>query len=283
MNMNLNQYVKEDFNTPLGIMNMQTAGNLQPYFHWHPHYEVLLIYGGKYTLESNTTVYSSERPAVFIHRPYCLHKLNAEEENIYSRFVIYISKKLLADFPPSLVDMSVFSNASLMRSDPTDDELDELVGLCRSLEKAVGNCYYPPRECDPVKGALTAALVLHEVMRICASGRGEISLTKHSYIQDVLQLVTENFSEQMTIKELSTRFGVGRTKFASDFCAVTGSTYKKYMTDLRQTRARDLLASGSSIINASLETGYSSEAHFIAAFKAYWGVTPGEFLSGNEI
>ena len=127
--MNLNNYIMEDFKAPLGIMNWQTAGHLQPYFHWHPHYEILIIYGGHYTLESNTTVYSSERPAVFIHRPYCLHKLNAEEENIYSRFVIYISKKLLADFPPSLVDMSVFSNASLMRSDPTDDELDELVGL----------------------------------------------------------------------------------------------------------------------------------------------------------
>ncbi|MGN1128828.1 MAG: helix-turn-helix domain-containing protein, partial [Candidatus Flemingiibacterium sp.] len=222
-------------------------------------------------------VYSSERPAVFIHRPYCLHKLNAEEENIYSRFVIFISKKLLADFPTSLVDMSVFSNASLMRADPTDDELDELVGLCRSLEKSVGNYWNPPKEYDPVKGALTAALVLHEVMKICASGRGEVSLTKHSYIQDVLQLVTENFAEQMTIDELCVRFGVGRTKFAGDFCAVTGSTYKKYMTDLRQTRARELLESGSSIINASLETGYSSEAHFIKAFREYWGVTPGEF------
>ena len=275
--MNLNEYLKEDFNTPLGIMNIQTAGNLQPYFHWHPHYEVLIIYGGKYTLESNTTVYSSERPAVFIHRPYCLHKLNAGEENIYSRFVIFISKKLLADFPTSLVDMSVFSNASLMRADPTDDELDELVGLCRSLEKSVGNYWNPPKEYDPVKGALTAALVLHEVMRICSTGRGEISLTKHSYIQDVLQLVTENFAEQMTIDELCVRFGVGRTKFANDFQAVTGSTYKKYMIDLRQTRARELLASGSSIINASLETGYSSEAHFIKAFREYWGVTPGEF------
>ena len=40
-------------------------------------------------------------------------------------------------------------------------------------------------------------------------------------------------------------------------------------------RARDLLLSGSSIINASLETGYSSEAHFIKAFHSYYGVTPG--------
>ena len=40
-------------------------------------------------------------------------------------------------------------------------------------------------------------------------------------------------------------------------------------------RARDLLESGSSIINAALETGYSSEAHFIKAFRGYYGMTPG--------
>ena len=59
----------------------------------------------------------------------------------------------------------------------------------------------------------------------------------------------------------------------------TGRCCPKYLTDLRQTRARELMETGSSIINASLETGYSSEAHFIKAFREYWGMTPGEFRS----
>ena len=55
--------------------------------------------------------------------------------------------------------------------------------------------------------------------------------------------------------------------------------FKKYLTDLRQIHARELIADGSSVINASLEAGYTSEAHFIKIFREYWGMTPGEFRS----
>ena len=78
----------------------------------------------------------------------------------------------------------------------------------------------------------------------------------------------------MTISTLCEKFDIGESKFCADFKSHTGKTYKKYLTDLRMTRARELLASGSSIINASLETGYSSEAHFIKAFREYYGTTP---------
>ena len=91
----------------------------------------------------------------------------------------------------------------------------------------------------------------------------------------VILLAADNLASPPTIKELTDRFNIGQSKFCSDFRRHTGSTYKKYLTDLRMARARDLLASGSSIINASLETGYSSEAHFIKAFHSYYGVTPG--------
>ena len=91
--------------------------------------------------------------------------------------------------------------------------------------------------------------------------------------------MSENMTDPMTVSELSEKFGVSEAKFYADFKENTGSTYKKYLTDLRQTRARELMETGSSIINASLETGYSSEAHFIKAFREYWGMTPGEFRS----
>ncbi|MBO5218441.1 MAG: helix-turn-helix domain-containing protein, partial [Clostridia bacterium] len=61
-----------------------------------------------------------------------------------------------------------------------------------------------------------------------------------------------------------------------------GKTYKQHLTDLRQTFARELLSSGASIINTAIDTGYSSEAHFIKAFREYWGTTPGEFIKNQQ-
>ena len=92
-------------------------------------------------------------------------------------------------------------------------------------------------------------------------------------------MIGENLSEPMTLYELCDKFDVGASKLCKDFRKTTGKTYKSYLTDLRMTRARELLSAGSSIINASLETGYSSEAHFIKAFREYWGMTPGRFVN----
>lgn len=117
--MNLNNYVKESFASPLGISKRVTPGNVQPFLHWHPHYEILIITSGQYTLTSHTVNYSSDRPAVFIHRPYCLHKLNSPSDGSYTRYIIHVDKKLLAMFNPELIDMSCFVDASMIRADPT--------------------------------------------------------------------------------------------------------------------------------------------------------------------
>lgn len=236
--MNLNSYIKETFTTPVGISKLSTNGNKQPYLHWHPHYEMLVIVSGSYTLTSHTFNYTSDRPAVFIHRPFCLHKLNSPTDGIYVRYIIHIDKNLLSMFSPQLLDMSCFADA----------------------------------------GALYCALALHKALGIFESGRGELFATRYSYIQDVLQYITDNLSEPLTIDELCRRFGVGHTKLSSDFKSAVGTTYKKYVCDLRQSRARELLESGAGIIDASLEVGYSSEAHFIKAFREYWGETPGRFM-----
>lgn len=267
--MNLNNYYKESFKNKIGGYFSKTTGHSQPFLHWHPHYELLVILRGSYMLTSNTTKYVSDKPTVVIHRPYGLHMLNAAKSDEYARYVIHIDKKTIAQFPQSLLDMSVFANSNYLRADPNPQELCEFAELCDRLLKCAP---------DEVQGALYTALIFRKIGLIYASGRGEACVTKYSYVQDVLQLITDNLTEPLTIPALCKKFGVGHSKLMSDFKNATGSTYKKYLTDLRQTRARELLASGSSIISTSLEVGYSSEAHFITAFKKYWGITPGAYL-----
>ena len=119
--------------------------------------------------------------------------------------------------------------------------------------------------------------MIRKTVDIINSGAGEFIRSRMTYMQDVLHFVASNLAKPLTLEELAAQYGVGKSKLNLDFKTATGSTYKKYLTDLRMTRALELLQSGSSIINTSFETGYSSEAHFIAAFRRYWGKTPGSF------
>ncbi len=275
--MNLKNYVEEEFENPIDIEVLKTKGNLQPYFHWHSYYELTIIESGKYTVESNTTVIKNEGAGICVHRPYSLHTLNADEDLTYSRRVIQVSKTVFNEFSMNIVDRSIFVQSDFIFAYPDRLELVELLTLCDNLYKSVGNRSFTPPDYDEKKGALLAALIFHDIMKILKSGRGEAYSTRHSYIQDALQYISENLSEPMTVDSLAEKFGVGHTKFAEDFKLVTGSTYKKYLTDLRMNRARELLMSGSSIINASLDTGFSGESQFIATYKRYWGETPGSY------
>ena len=275
--MNLNNYENEKFVSSIGVNKHRDMGNVQPFFHWHPHYEITIIQKGKYVIESNSKVISSDKPGIFVHRPYCLHRGNADRAVEYIRDVIFVSKRLFNMFPSDLVDRSIFADASLIFVRPNADELSEIRTYCDMLYESVGNKYHKVPDYDEKKGALLAALIFHDIMKILQSGRGEAYSTRHSYIQDALQFISENLSEPMTVDSLAEKFGVGHTKFADDFKSVTGSTYKKYLTDLRMNRARELLLAGSSVINASLETGFSGESQFIATYKRYFGETPGRF------
>ncbi len=272
--MNLSNYTSEVFEEPLGAFHYFSMGNVQPLFHWHPHYEITMIERGAYILESNTTLIKSDKPIVIIHRPYCLHRLNADKSRDYVRHIVYITKSILSEFSEKLIDLSLFATSSMIIVHPDEEELSELVSLAEKLSRTVGNKWQPVSKPDLSKGSLLAALIMSDVLGILKSGRGETYSTRHSYIQDVLQNVTENLSEPKTVDELAEKFGVGHTKLASDFRQATGKPSNKYLPDLRMTRARELILSGSSIINASLETGYSSEAHFIKAFREYYGMTP---------
>ena len=202
----------------------------------------------------------------------------------YSRYIIYIKKSIFSEYKKPFIDTSPFVSSNLVTINPSRNELLELLDIAEKIMSVTGSRdYRPAKKYDLRKGAILTELFLNNILTALSDGRGEVFSTSHSYIQDVLQLITENLSEPMTVDELAARFNVGHTKFASDFRDATGSSYKSYITDLRMTRARELLSAGMSIISVSMETGYSSEAHFISAFRKYWNMTPGQMNLPRQI
>ena len=168
------------------------------------------------------------------------------------------------------INLSPLFGASFISFYPRQDELGEIMEYTAKAETGYGNL-------DPNVSGLYIALVLNRLLRIAEDGRSESFSENISYIQEALMIISSDLSVQLTANRVAEMMNVSTAKFRADFKRHTGTTFKKFLTDLRMTRAYELLQSGSSIINASLETGYSSEAHFIAAFRRYWGRTPGSF------
>jgi len=87
-----------------------------------------------------------------------------------------------------------------------------------------------------------------------------------------------------TLAEMADNVGLSVTHFVRSFRQHTGSTPHKYLVRRRMDRAVSLLrVARISVGQVADEAGFSTPAHFVAAFRAAMGVTPGtlrEALAG---
>ena len=99
---------------------------------------------------------------------------------------------------------------------------------------------------------------------------------------EILEYISENLSEQITLGDLAQRFHINYTYLSEMFSEATGVGFAKYLANLRMERARELIVnSGLSLTQIALSVGYSNYQHFSASFKRAHGLSPNQ-LRRNE-
>ena len=239
-------------------------------YHWHRHYELLIVRQGSYILTNNRKTIQSSGPAIFLHRPLTLHIMNCDPQTTYVRRIVHIRRDVVNRFTPEAVDSALFFNANLIYAVPNSTEWQEIDTYIEQIDRQTH---------DEVAAALLSALLIRCIMQIAQNGRGEIASCYFSYIQGAIAYIADHLSESCSIESISQKFDVKRSKFQSDFKKETGMPYHRYLVNLRMVRAQELLLAGKSVQDTSLEVGYSSESHFIKEFTKYCGTTPGTFLA----
>jgi AraC-like DNA-binding protein len=79
--------------------------------------------------------------------------------------------------------------------------------------------------------------------------------------------------------ELAAASGYSENRLRQKFYNVAGETPSGYLRKRRLTEAARALLGGASIADVALDFGYSSQDNFTTAFKAWFGVAPGELRS----
>jgi AraC-like DNA-binding protein len=81
---------------------------------------------------------------------------------------------------------------------------------------------------------------------------------------------------------IARRFGVSARTLERRFLNETGLTFGRWHRHARMLAALRALASGASVKQVALSSGYSEPSAFIAAFKAAFGRTPGWYFAVNS-
>ena len=104
--------------------------------------------------------------------------------------------------------------------------------------------------------------------------------SKHRVILELLTYLDEHYDQDIGLSELADRVGMSTAYLSVLFKTEVGTSYVKYLTDLRIKKAKKLLQDGYKVHEVSELVGYNNYRYFCDIFKKHEGMTPNEY-KGN--
>ncbi len=101
-------------------------------------------------------------------------------------------------------------------------------------------------------------------------------------VTTALRYLEEHWRDRPSYGEAAEAAGISPHHFHRVFCRWTGTSPKRFADALAHSFSRSLLAGGASVLEASLEAGFSGPSRLHDLFIAHESVTPGEAKRRGE-
>ena len=107
---------------------------------------------------------------------------------------------------------------------------------------------------------------------------GGIYFESDSPIDEIVLYIKNHLNEDLSIKQICTRFYISKNALYSAFAQEYNCTVKEFILNERINRAVDkLIYSDSKMTHIAEETGFGNYSHFSKAFKKVFGVSPSDY------
>jgi two-component system response regulator YesN len=103
--------------------------------------------------------------------------------------------------------------------------------------------------------------------------------SSHRVILELLSYIGAHYQEDLGLNELADRAKMNPAYLSVLFKSEVGTSYVKYLTELRLRQAKVLLKDGYKVNEVSEMVGYSNYRYFCDIFKKHEGMTPNEYKS----
>lgn len=243
-------------------------GMKMEHFHFHSHYELSLVFGGKLTVINTGDTVKTDKPCIILHSPNTFHAVIAEKGTRYKRYNMYFDDEFVSRFPADYINVRKLFSSNFSVTELGSSDVEELMVYVNLLFSAGEN--------KPRQSLLLAALInkLGDYVGTARTLEGNENV---SYIENVIQYISENYGEPLTANVLADKFYVSSAKLNADFKGMTSVTLHKYIVTVRLINAKRMLISGKSVLETSVECGFFNESHFIRTFKEKTGMTPSKY------
>lgn len=267
--------------------------------HYHNYYQVCYVVSGEILHgQDNDTVTLSAGDA-FIVPPGFTHSLQFNNANTEMYSLAFEETLFAPGFPQSNAYQFLASlQTKVAAADRNSVRLR--VSLNRSQRRLIENlldCMIRQQQDDCPAGlsaasSLTAAIIYVLAQSYYQQPQNTSALDELASYNSTLQLcvdyIDQHFRENITLSDLSKRFGLSRSSFCSIFPQYAGMPLHKYIANRRIKEAQVLIRSHPDrpITQIAAEVGYNDDTTFYRNFLRISGITPSKYksilLSNND-
>lgn len=123
--------------------------------------------------------------------------------------------------------------------------------------------------------------ISHTSCGICAGCNTSLSRAELR-LEKVRVYCACNYSRPITIDEISRHVGMNKSAFCTFMRHSAGTTFSKYVNDIRLERAKDKLRHTDSVIaEIALGCGFQNVTYFNRLFRKKYGCSPTDFRAGH--
>ena len=127
---------------------------------------------------------------------------------------------------------------------------------------------------ESLLGVLRSLLDRHTEKR-----EDRVTITSSLGVSRARAYLEENFSRPVKLAELAAICGITAWHLVHSFRDSTGIPPHAYLTQVRVSRAREMLLEGEALSSVAYRCGFSDQSHLTRVFKRIHGVTPGAYVA----
>lgn len=247
--------------------------------HWHDQMEIIYIKKGHGYVTLEFSQYEVSAPTIVLILPGQLHSIeqyeqeSMEYENIFFNTDMLLPRNEDSTLPflPPFTTGKSFYPAVFNQTFPYYKDISSCIDACDEIckTKPIGYELF-------IKGKLYELFFLLHTH--CETEQKALSHKSLNKMKLILKYVEQNYMNKIKIADVAKIAEFSESHFMRYFKETMGKSFVDYLRNYRLTMAaRMLLASESSILSISEETGFDNLSYFNRAFKKHYGITPSQY------
>ncbi len=240
-------------------------------FRLHNHddiYEIVLLLNGdcEFVVEGNT--YKLKPRDIVFTRPFELHHICCLTERTYERIILYVKENYF-------ISHNCAEFLDIFRSRELGTGNLAAYGL---TDSSVTDCllrifkYYSAQAYKAADAAVTEFLYLINSTKAASDG----FYAKNERLRDIIIYINNNLTEELRLDNIAGKFFIDKHYLCKSFKKNTGYTVNQYINYKRVLLAQELHRGGQTLLQASLNAGFNSYAHFYKTYVKQTGKSPKE-------